>query len=280
MKTWHYSFPNDKPGEGWAHITLSENGMFAAVSDFGNYAFLWSHTGKEDIREFFLDAKREWQYFAGKLKPEKVLNEAESWKRIKTELLERRRAGDVTREEAREAWDEMELYSSSWNEYLDSSSCNKVFDEAWDFSVYELQADVVAFCTRVLPRLADTLRAELEGRPHLGSIIKVELGRHKNFCITKKHFEALRTDLYRRAPPRSIFQDWVKDSCDVRGDKLYPHHFLWSGTQRNIETLAETLKGFEGQAEIIVFWGNGEVTGYALDNHRVTQHSVKFSLVK
>jgi hypothetical protein len=161
MKTWHYRIPNDRPGEGWARVVLTSDGMFSAVSDWGHYAYLWTHPGVRDFREFFLNAESEWGYFAKKLRPEKILNEKASWDNLKRDLLERRRSKSLTKEKARDAWETMKLYSS-WDEYLYSSACAEVFDEPWEFSVRELHPDVVSFAKRVLPRLAAMVSQELE----------------------------------------------------------------------------------------------------------------------
>lgn len=281
MKTWHYYFPNDRPGEGWAHVYISENGFFAAVSDWGHFAYMWPREGPDDFRKFFTDAESQWAYFAGKLRPEKILNEQKSWANIKQELLERRRRKDLTKEQAREARVEMDCYSS-WDEYIASSDCNKYFDEPWDFSVHELDPDVVSFCKRVMPQLAAVLEDELSGKkPHLGNMNEVILGRHKGFYITKQQAGLARARLYKRLPLRSVLREgWMEKSCDIRDGKAYPHSFPWCGTRRDLEHFVEALKMFEGTAEIAILWSSGEMTGYQLDNHQVTEHPVAFSLVK
>lgn len=267
MKTWCYHLSNDKPGEGWACIILAENGMFSAVSDWGNYAKLWTHTGCKDFREFFLSAERDWEYFAHKLRPEKILNEEASFKTLKGEILRQRRTKDLTKDQAENAWGALSYYDT-WAAYLESSECTDAFEEAWDFSVYDLHQDVVAFCKRVLPRLAETLKAELM-RPTGPHVLDIVLARKREFYITEEARKAL-----------PILNDaWVRTMCDVRGDKLYPYKFSWKGVERDIEQFIETLKAFEGTAELIVLWDTGERSGYRLNSHRVTSHAVDFLLV-
>ncbi len=283
MKTWHYFFPNDKPGEGWAHIFITDSGMFSAVSDWGNYANWWSHPGTKDFREFFLSAERDWEYFARKLRPEKILDEEASFKNIKGEILRQRRTKDLTKEQAENAWAALS-YHDSWAAYLESSECTDAFDEAWDFSVQRLHQDVVSFCKRVLPRLAETVAAELSGaKPHLGHINEVVLVRRKGFYITNERRKEVREQIVRNSRIRKhrglLDDDWIESTCDVRGPKLYPHQFPWNGTQQGIEGFVEVLKSFEGTAELVILWSTGERTGYRLDNHRVTQHPVDFLLV-
>jgi hypothetical protein len=279
MKTWHYSLPNDRPGEGWAKITISENGMFSAVSDWGNYAFLWTHTGYKDVREFFLSAERDWQYFANKLRPEKILNEEASFKQVREEILRQRRTKDLTTKQARDAWDALSYYDT-WTAYLESSECTQAFDEAWSYSVYNLHPDVVGFCKRVLPRLAERLAAELSGdRPQLGHAQDVVLARRKGFFITDERRKEVLVQL-KKLSKRGLLDDaWTHASCDFREQKLYPYKFPWDGARQDVEVLLEVLKSFEGTAELVILWSTGERTGYRLDNHRVTEHSVDFLLV-
>src|ERR1051325_1923082 len=137
MKTWNYRLPNDKPGEGWAHIILTENGVFTAVSDWGNYTHWWNHTGTKDFREFFLSAERDWQYFAHKLRPEKILNEEASFKRAREEVLRQRRTKDLSAEQAEAVWGAIS-YHDSWAAFLESIECEEAFDAAYEFSVYDL----------------------------------------------------------------------------------------------------------------------------------------------
>jgi hypothetical protein len=41
---------------GWlAQVLLSSDGMFAAVSDWGNFAFSWRSIGKQTFKEFLMD---------------------------------------------------------------------------------------------------------------------------------------------------------------------------------------------------------------------------------
>lgn len=55
-----YALPSVK-GEGWAIIVIGSDGYFSTVSDWGNYAYLWTHPGCE-FRHFLagLDADYFW----------------------------------------------------------------------------------------------------------------------------------------------------------------------------------------------------------------------------
>src|SRR4051812_42726931 len=55
-----YSLPSEK-GEGWAIVVLGSDGFFSAVSDWGNYAYIWTNPGCE-FRKFLtqVDASYFW----------------------------------------------------------------------------------------------------------------------------------------------------------------------------------------------------------------------------
>lgn len=60
----YYKLPSIK-GEGWAHISLNtETGFFATVSDWGNYAYIWTAPGGE-FRAFLMGLQPDYLY--GKL---------------------------------------------------------------------------------------------------------------------------------------------------------------------------------------------------------------------
>lgn len=46
-------------------VVLTNDGMFASVTDYGNFSFSWRHTGEEDFRKFLADLSVE--YFATKM---------------------------------------------------------------------------------------------------------------------------------------------------------------------------------------------------------------------
>lgn len=51
---------------GWiGQIIISSDGMFSAVTDYGNLSYAWRSTGSEDFREFL--CRLSPSYFGGKL---------------------------------------------------------------------------------------------------------------------------------------------------------------------------------------------------------------------
>lgn len=93
----------------WAFIYLDEEkGTFSAISSFGNYAHIWSHRGGETLKEFLRDL--EFDYFMGKtrgLERERFDFKA-TIKGMETFVKDQRRQGALSKEEARDAWDDIE----------------------------------------------------------------------------------------------------------------------------------------------------------------------------
>lgn len=66
-KTWRYDFPSVN-GEGWGTIILGSDGYFSVVSDYGNFAYRWSHHAHDDFRRFWLVDRWNWpDYTVSKL---------------------------------------------------------------------------------------------------------------------------------------------------------------------------------------------------------------------
>jgi hypothetical protein len=165
VKLYYYYLPNQKH-EGWAEIVVGSNGFFAAVSDYGNYAFAWRHHGCDDFRKFLLRAPSEWSYFASKLGDYELTHQYDgeaTRASIKTEILTLRRGRDMTRDEARIEWDhavESSLHSRddfrSWYEQ------QKLGPESYELARSRCDPGLEAFCKVTMGRLAELIRLELE----------------------------------------------------------------------------------------------------------------------
>jgi hypothetical protein len=151
-------------------IIVCDDGFFAAVSDYGNYAYRWTHHGCDDFRKFFLKCNPE--YLQGKL-AEKELSVEKSFRQVKDELLETRRyavrkqppftLGERTR--ARECWEHIKYYEAynDWDGFVRDSDTYKYFDEPWQFAVGEYPSDIREFTeTTICKRLRALIQAELE----------------------------------------------------------------------------------------------------------------------
>ena len=163
LKVWQYTLPPLK-GEGWAIIILREDGYFSTVSDFGNYAYMWTCTGCKDFREFLLRADKDWHYFAKKLKPDTHVDSRESIKNLLEELLRRRHQREISKESARDIFETIHRYDEDWEGLLRDQDADlmREFPEPWEYTISSLDSDVIGFCQKILPRLNVILRKQLK----------------------------------------------------------------------------------------------------------------------
>ena len=163
IQIWRYSIPPVN-GQGWGIFLLDSTGMFAAVTDYGNCAYKWTHHGCKDFREFIAKIKPEVrnEYYIQKLFGDKDTFDSErTIKGIKQHILEYRHMGDYSKEFARKEWELIEYYSDmcdvgfyNWYEQTNIS-------DAHEFSIYDHSTSTKAFGSELLPRLAVVLREEL-----------------------------------------------------------------------------------------------------------------------
>jgi hypothetical protein len=161
VKLWRYYLSNENR-EGWAEIVIGSTGFFAAVSDYGNYAFAWRSMGVDDARKFFLRAPDDWCYFAGKLggAHAREYDGVATRLAIREEIIRLRRDGGLTRDEARAEWElaegnieDSEVWLGIW------WSRTKI--DATELRRTRLDASLEAFCKVTMVRLAEVIRAEL-----------------------------------------------------------------------------------------------------------------------
>ncbi len=162
VTTWRYYLPSID-GEGWAEIVVCSSGFFAAVSDYGNYAFAWRSFGDGDFREWLAHLERDPGYVMCKLHHGQLQYDGnETVRAIKTHILAHRRSEYQGREWARDEWDLLEQNNGLCDEadlvrWYDDTK----IDDAGEYVVRKYPADLRAFCERTLPRLAKVMREEI-----------------------------------------------------------------------------------------------------------------------
>jgi hypothetical protein len=163
IKFWRYSIPPDKDGlDGWGIFLLDSTGFFSCVTDFGNYAFRWGTTGKNDFREFFLDESFDYHvrklYFTNGNSFE--LDWTATVKNIKEWILRLRHEDSLTEDEASSEWDLINRLSDedNENEWIE----NTTFTDAFEMLVYDLPISVRRLRDELMPRLRDAIKAELK----------------------------------------------------------------------------------------------------------------------
>lgn len=154
----------------WAEVVISSGGFFAAVSDYGNYAFAWRSFGDRDFRSFLLNAEKDVDYFTKKIQPggdgPGDIYEGEATAReLRKLILEWRREGSRrwTRERARREWDliadcsGLESMADFHDWYRQTS-----IDDAYEFAQHVRNPQAKAFVERILvAKLCPLFRAEL-----------------------------------------------------------------------------------------------------------------------
>jgi len=173
LRIWRYYLPNEREpgwaGEGWAEIVLSSGGFFAAVSDYGNYAFAWRFNarGGEDFRSFVASLAGDPSYVIGKLGPcserPYPVDYEKTIKFIRECILQARRDDSLTKEKAREEWSNVGLFADEPNDFgLQRWHHDTSLSDSGELVCCSPPASLRAFCERTMPRLAEVLRAELQ----------------------------------------------------------------------------------------------------------------------
>ena len=165
IKFWRYSIPSIDGIEGWGIFLLDSTGMFSCVTDYGNYAFKWTHHGMDDFREFFLSDS--YDYYVNKLYKlnggQLEFQAEQTVKRIKESILRSRYEDHMDEETARKEWDLLELIDWDMNEisqhewYQQTDLC-----DAHEYFIYDYPANVKALRDCLLPRFCEVIKRELE----------------------------------------------------------------------------------------------------------------------
>lgn len=156
---------------GWATITIDENGgMFNAQSDYGSYAYSWPNHGRESFKHFILELARDASYFLGKVSRETYYDHAKSLEQWKKQIIEIRRDGECTREQARDAWeflDELDDYCGNATavqmRLYESSELSAICAEPWCLFCTDMDYPPAAryFANEVMPMFAEILKNEI-----------------------------------------------------------------------------------------------------------------------
>ena len=176
MKIWRYNLPNVNR-QGWAIVVMCEDGYFSAVSDYGDYAYKWQKENG-DFREFIMQIadRNESGYFLNKI-AKKEYDGEETCKAVQRYILESRRDGNLTKEDARTEWEN--LRDCDWVENEPSFTRfydRTKIDDVWELIRRSYPLDAVAFTQNTLPRLAEVIRQELENEKAIREMdIKAEL---------------------------------------------------------------------------------------------------------
>lgn len=155
-----YDVRSDPNHEGWAVIVIDSRGFLGIVSDYGNFAYHWDSFG-DDFRRFL--AGLDWHYLHRKLmhgRDGRVYDGRATLEAIKKLIIEYRRAGELTREQARDEWT---LALDSGIDEHRSDGFSLWYRDTQLENVSELyqtmpEPQCQAFCQKVWPRFIELLK--------------------------------------------------------------------------------------------------------------------------
>jgi len=171
----------------WAIISISDDGIFNAQTDCGDFSYRWGSFGS-CFKSFLIDVcSKDTSYLYHKISDrerESKVDMKQTIKNMKLKIIEQRRQDgnrafygkdDLTPTEARDLWDALELldhselsndaFVSLFYHDLPSVERRKVFsDEIWyeDVIVNTSDRRAQAFCEVIAPVFAEILKKELE----------------------------------------------------------------------------------------------------------------------
>lgn len=175
----------------WATISISEDGVFNAQTDCGDFNYYWGSFG-DCFKSFLINiCSKDGSYLYGKIHSRDRAGNVdveETINNMKARIIQNRRENgnrtpyvmdELSPEEARELWDELDCIQSSHGEIshdafssifyheLPNEEREKVFgDEFWhdDFLVTTEDREAKTFCEVVAPVFAEILRSELAAK--------------------------------------------------------------------------------------------------------------------
>lgn len=163
---WRYAFSSVRQPKflGWCVFVLGADGYFSAVSDYGAYAYLFTHHERGDFRSFLLDC--DTAYLCEKLYPQKEYDGRSTQEFVREEIQRRREDGRLKPARANR---EVQLLTAfedlhtqhDFNRWVDETE----LESAFELAVYSHPPRVVHFVekcvrARLFPRLREDLADE------------------------------------------------------------------------------------------------------------------------
>jgi hypothetical protein len=161
---------------GWADYLLEdhgpERGQLVINSDWGCWSYFWGAMGeRHTLATFLLQADN--SYIIGKLMQSQKMHEfdaEETLKAWKKKILEERRRMELTAEEARHLWGEIDDYNDYYmpsDETLFIERLPAVIDEwlghePWEHTVHKLNSTYQNLDEVILPAMRQVLREQQE----------------------------------------------------------------------------------------------------------------------
>jgi len=150
---WAYLFVRSGTGEtgtgeprGWVHVSV--------LSDYGSFGYCWSHIGSSPWWEFLADL--DFEYAMRKMmgaRYDVALNLDAACAKVREVVIERRRDGGMSREDARALWDALpSCDESTFLADLDHHSGGRMYrHELWDLRWTEPNPQARGFWEEIWP---------------------------------------------------------------------------------------------------------------------------------
>ncbi|MDU2064395.1 MAG: hypothetical protein E6713_06085 [Sporomusaceae bacterium] len=153
----------------WAIFTIEENGgLFNCHSSYGAYNYSWPKRGRKSFKHFLIEIARDAEgYLLNKVSDRNSVMFDKTIAKWKKEILDWRKQGSISKEQARQAFDDIEHIDEGSSDYLysqmHSSSLSNICPDAWEvFSVEtDYPHDAKVFATEIMPIFAQILCNEL-----------------------------------------------------------------------------------------------------------------------
>lgn len=152
----------------WAFIYIDEAScVFTSYSSYGNYAYQWRSIGDCTLKAFLSDL--DFSYFMSKTRREYLRFDADaSIDGIKRHIIENRRDGSLTCEEARDAWDDLPGVDANsvdgfLNEFCASEALMRVYGGDYcDIARERPDSDSKGFWREIWPEFLKKIAAPTE----------------------------------------------------------------------------------------------------------------------
>lgn len=152
---WIKRYEVRKGHDGWAVIHVDSKGFFAVVSDYGNYAYHW--TAFEGSFAHFLARLDPW-YLCSKLSPERQYDSKDTLQAVKEHILQYRREGTLSKEQARSEWDLLKEFGDLEHKDGFGAWCQETkIDCAFEFSRSMQDPHCRIFCEKLYPAFVEQL---------------------------------------------------------------------------------------------------------------------------
>lgn len=154
---------------GWALIYLDEkHGTFLCCSDYGDYNYIWSHRGSQTLKQFV--SNLDFEYFMKKTRPGyETFSPKASIKMIKEHIAETRYHGWMTKDQARDAWNDLERIDHYQHEQLFLQEIAESEDlmralgsEFYEFAAHEPDGQSRGFWREIWPEFLKQIAPKAE----------------------------------------------------------------------------------------------------------------------